>query len=245
MRPARVISFTRISDNVALVDRVVSHLEEMIVAGKLKAKDRLPPERELAEQLGVSRTVIREALGRLRSRGLIDSVRGIGTTIKSIGNEHFTSTLTFFLKAKKVAVSLEQYHEVRSVLEGKIAELATPNANERYLAFLEGTIEELRRMDEKQEDFPEIDTRFHRCLAEMADNPILVILLDTIRDLLADVRQKVKADPKTREISIRDHTRIVACLRSRDPSGARIAMEVHLAQVLKALKKAIKEAEGA
>jgi GntR family transcriptional regulator, transcriptional repressor for pyruvate dehydrogenase complex len=240
LNSARTITFSRISDNVALVDRVVEYLQEMIMNGSLATDDKLPPERELAGQLGVSRTVIRESLRILRAKGLIDSVRGIGTSIKNLENHNFSTQLTFFLRAKKYEVSLEQYHQVRTILEGKIAELATQNVNEKCLRFLEGTIVELRNMDEQQEFFPEIDTRFHRCLAEMAKNPLLLILLDTIRDLLADVREKVKADPKTREISIQDHTQIVACLRARDPDGTRRAMEAHLTHVLKALKKAIK-----
>jgi GntR family transcriptional repressor for pyruvate dehydrogenase complex len=240
---AKVISFSRISDKVALVDRVVQYLEEMIMNGNLATDDKLPPERELAEQLGVSRTVIRESLRILRAKGLIDSIRGIGTTIKNLENHTFTTQLTFFLRAKKYEVTIEQYHQVRTILEGKITELATQNVNEKFLRILEGTIVELRNMDERQEFFPEIDSRFHRCLAEMARNPLLLIFLDTIRDLLADVREKVKADPKTREISIRDHTNIVACLRARDSDGARRAMEAHLTHVLKALKKSIKKRE--
>jgi GntR family transcriptional repressor for pyruvate dehydrogenase complex len=157
-----VISFSRISDSVALVDRVVQYLEEMIMNGKLAANDKLPPERELAEQLGVSRTVIRESLRILRAKGLIDSIRGVGTTIKSLENDNFTTQLTFFLRAKKYEVSIEQYHQVRTILEGKIAELAARNVNEKYLRILEGTIAELRDMDAQQEFLPEIDSRFHR-----------------------------------------------------------------------------------
>ena len=94
-------------------------------------------------------------------------------------------------------------------------------------------------MDERQESFPEIDARFHNCLADMANNPLLLIFLDAIQDLLTDARQKIKRDPRLRENTIRHHSAIVRCLRQRDPEGARRAMQRHMAYALEALKSVL------
>ncbi len=234
-----MLSFSRIADSVALVDKVVRHVEDTILAGKLAPNERLPPERELAGQLGVSRTVVRESLRILRAKGLIASTRGIGTTVLSVGRHHFTEPLTFYLRAKRARVSIEQYHEVRAALEVKMAEMAARNVNDEHLRILDDTIRELKEMDERQEAFPEIDARFHNCLADMASNPLLLIFLDAIQDLLTNARQKIKRDPRLRENTIRHHGAIIRCLRQRDAEGARRAMERHMAYALDALKSVL------
>ena len=101
-----------------LVDRVVATIRTQILQGRLPVGTRLPPEREFSERLGVSRTVVREAVRILVTQGLLDTRHGIGTTVRAVTREEVVKPLTLFLRTCGREVSTEHLHRVRLVLAG-------------------------------------------------------------------------------------------------------------------------------
>src|ERR1019366_8682675 len=107
-----------------LVDRVVRAIEGEILGGRLQVGSRLPPEREFADRLGVSRTVVREAVRILVTKGLLETRHGIGTTVRATTSDEVAKPMTLFFRRCNQEVSIEALHQVRSILEVESASLA-------------------------------------------------------------------------------------------------------------------------
>lgn len=189
---------------------------------------RLPPEREFSERLGVSRTVVREAVRTLITKGLLATRHGIGTTVRAVTREELTKPLTLFIRTCGEPVGIEHLHQVRSMLEVGNAGLAAEQATGP-------DIEDLRRisaaMDSAAADpqqFAEKDAEFHRRLAQATHNPLLVLLLDSIRDLMAEVRTLVAHRHGLFERVMPTHIQVLESVASRDAQRARRAMHDHL-----------------
>ena len=116
--------FKTIGRKDGLVTRVVQAVERQILDGRLPVGTRLPPEREFAENLAVSRPVIREAVGVLVTKGLLETRHGIGTTVRAVTHDEVTRPLTLFLRTSAEEVNVEHLHQVRSMLEVENAGLA-------------------------------------------------------------------------------------------------------------------------
>src|SRR5215467_10712201 len=127
-----------------LYEQIVQQVEESIQKGALKTGDKLPPERELAEQFGVSRTAVREAVKALREKGLVEAYPGRGTFITSETSNTIRRTLDRMVRAGKLEGTL-QVVEVREILEPEIAALAATRANEEVVNEMR---EAVRIMDE-------------------------------------------------------------------------------------------------
>ena len=120
--------FRVLGNKDGLVTRVVRAIQGQILGGRLAVGARLPPEREFSEQLGVSRTVVREAVRILVTKGLLDTRHGIGTTVRAVTREEVVRPMTLFLRTCGQEVSSEQLHQVRSILEVENAGLADGSA---------------------------------------------------------------------------------------------------------------------
>src|SRR4051794_4340833 len=114
---ASAVLFKKIGSNDRLVGRVVSEIEQLIVRGKLPPDTKLPPERVLAEQLHVSRTVLREALQILIARGMLEAKPGIGNIVRRVTRDQVVAPLNLLLQTQDGGVSFEDLHQVRSILE--------------------------------------------------------------------------------------------------------------------------------
>jgi len=213
-----------------LYEQIVQQIEQSIRKGVLKAGDQLPAERELAEQFGVSRTAVREAVKALHEKGLVEAYPGRGTFITSETSNSIRITLDRMIKTGQLEGTL-QLVEVREILEPEIAALAATRANEE-------TLKEMRQavkvMDEAQEDpdaYIEADLDFHLALAEAAANPIILSLIDSIVAVLREQRMrifKVDGGPTRGQYH---HKKILEAVEHHDASAAREAMRAHLQQV--------------
>jgi DNA-binding FadR family transcriptional regulator len=105
--------FRMIGSKARLVDRVVNEIQGLIVEGKLQPGMKLPPEREFADQIGVSRTVVREAVHVLVTKGLLETRPGVGTTVRQVTREQVVEPLGLLLQAHDV--SIDNLHQVRSI----------------------------------------------------------------------------------------------------------------------------------
>ena len=213
-----------------LYEQIVQQIEDSIKKGALKAGDQLPAERELAEQFGVSRTAVREAVKALREKGLVEAYPGRGTFITSETSNTIRITLDRMIRTGQLEGTL-QLVEVREILEPEIAALAATRADEDAINEMRDAV---RIMDEAREDpdaYIEADLDFHLALAEAAANPIILSLIDSIVGLLREQRLRifnVDGGPVRGQYH---HKRILEAVRNRDASGAREAMRAHLHQV--------------
>ena len=220
-------TFNNVGSKSRLVDRVAYEIQKQIIDGKLTPGMMLPPERELTEQLGVSCTALREAIRMLVSKGLLETRPGSEQFVKKIGGDQITEPLSMILE-QTGGINLGQLSQVRHLLEVEIAGVAAHEATADDLEHIEAILKSLSQEKNDHEKFNRIDAEFHSALAKASHNPLMAVLLDTIRELMDNVRLMIQNYPKLSDVVIPDHRKIFEYIKSRDPEGARKAMHEHL-----------------
>ena len=220
----------RVVRSSRLYEQIVQQVEESIEKGALKTGDKLPPERELAEQFGVSRTAVREAVKALREKGFVEAYPGRGTFIMETSAHPIRLSLDRMVKAGQAEGS-RYLTEVREIMEPEIAALAAERADAEDLAAMRESFEVMERAKRDPEAFIEADLDFHLALAEAAANPIILSLIDSIVGLLREQRMgifQVEGGPERGQYH---HKKILEAVEHRDAAGAREAMKAHMRQV--------------
>ena len=216
------------ADPPTLVRQVRDAVQSRIRSGSLTPGDRLPSERALAEQLGVSRTVVRGAAADLAARGLLEAAPGGGYRVRLPSLETVTDSLAFLLRGGQKGLDYRHIHEVRRLLEVEIAALAAQNRTRADLIALERELGRMRAQAGPSDTYCDADVAFHRALAAATQNPLFVMLLDAIADILTEVRRTGSRQPEWVQSGIAHHAAILAQLAASDPAGARAAMAAHL-----------------
>lgn len=220
--------FKSVGRKDGLVDRVIQAIEAQIVGGRLAVGTRLPPEREFSEQLGVSRPVVREAVRNLVTRGLLETRHGVGTTVRAVSREQVVNPLTLFLRIRGEDVGVQHLHQVRSILEVENAALAAEQATEDDLRELTRICAEMEAAAGDPALFARKDSEFHRRLGETTHNPLLILLFNSVHDMMGAVRTLVANQSGLFERVMPTHTRILQAVAAHDAAGARRAMREHL-----------------
>jgi GntR family transcriptional regulator, transcriptional repressor for pyruvate dehydrogenase complex len=213
-----------------LYEQIVEQVEQAILKGELKPGNQLPAERELAEQFGVSRTAVREAVKALREKGLVEAFSGRGTFVTNGTSQAMRQSLDLITRIGGPDGSA-QLAEVRAILEPEIAALAAGRIEEQLLSALREAVAVMDRSLEDPDAYIEADLDFHLALAEGAANPVILSLIDSIVGLLREQRLrifKVDGGPQRGQYH---HKRILDAIEQRDAEGARSAMRAHLQQV--------------
>ena len=217
----------RPDDRVA-TEQVVSHVRALIEQGSLKPGDRLPPERELALQIGVSRPSVRAGLQALSAMGVVTARHGAGTFITAGPPMLATGPLSF-LAALHGFTGREMF-EARRVLEVGAIGLAAQNTTGEHLATI---AEEMAGMFAALDDpqaFLVHDIKFHRAIARAARNPILSSLIEMVSAMFYERRRRNVGAPRDLREAAEMHRLIYQALRDRDPAAAQAAMSEHLRQ---------------
>jgi GntR family transcriptional repressor for pyruvate dehydrogenase complex len=220
----------KVIQTARLYEQIVLQIEESIQKGALKAGDQLPAERELAQQFGVSRTAVREAVKALREKGLVEAYAGRGTFVTDGTSHAMKLSLDRMLRLGQSEDS-SFLVEVREILEPEIAALAAERSEAQHLTAMR---EALAVMDSARSDpdaFIEGDLDFHLALAEAAGNPLILSLIDSIVGLLREQRTKIFNVDGGPERGQYHHKRILEAIEHRDPQRAREVMRAHLRQV--------------
>jgi GntR family transcriptional repressor for pyruvate dehydrogenase complex len=220
-----------------LYEQIVQQVEESIRKGVMKPGDQLPPERELAQQFGVSRTAVREAVKALREKGHVEAYPGRGTFITDGTSHAIRQSLDRMIRIGQPEGS-GFLAEVREILEPEIASLAAVRADAQDIAAMR---EPIAVMDEARKDadaFIEADLDFHLALAEAAANPLILSLIDSIVGLLREQRMRIFLVEGGPDRGQYHHKRILEAIEHHDPVGAREAMKAHLRQVRQDSQKA-------
>lgn len=219
-----------------LSEEIVDRIERLILNEELRIGDALPPERELAVQLHVSRNILREALGMLVQKGLLEVRAGSGTYVARPDSEFLRDTLDHFIRFNKTA--LLDLVEARRAIEVEIAEMAAQRATPQDLDLLDAALAQLEASVGSVAPYTEADVHFHSTLAVIAKNGILELLLDSIRGTLREnIRVLVQHHPTAVEQAMNYHRRIARAVRAHDAAEARAAMREHLESVRRDLQE--------
>lgn len=225
-----------------LYERIVSQIEQRIEAGDLKVGDRLPSERELAEQFAVSRTAVREAVKALRQKGLVEIRPGRGTFITNGTSDSVRSSLDMLIKMG-VAKGSGHLVEVREILEPEIAALAATRISDEYVQAMQDAVNIMDTALDNVDLFVEADLDFHLALAEGTQNPLIPLLVDSIIDLLRTQRKRIGLTKGGLRRGQVHHKKILDAIMRRDAKAARRAMQDHLQQVRDDSKASSADAE--
>jgi DNA-binding GntR family transcriptional regulator len=206
-----------------LREAVYRHLKDLLLSGRFAPEERLS-EPLLAQELGVSRTPVREALMRLAEEGLVELVPGKGARVRRFAPEE-----------------VEEVYGVRALLEGEAARLAALRATPWELKELEERLEAIDQAP--REDFAEQmrrDLEFHRALVRLSGNRTLFRLYEDLLSSLALVRSALP-NLSQEETTRREHRAILEALKARDPEGARRAVEAHVERFKRLVLERLKE----
>ncbi|MGH2557567.1 MAG: FadR/GntR family transcriptional regulator [Thermomicrobiales bacterium] len=224
-------------DAIALVEpvrrsrisqQIVAQICQLIRDRRVQPGDRLPPERELAEQLQVSRSSLREALRTLEIAGLVESRHGGGTYVRDV-MEHGVSPLALVLYA--TGDSLGDLWEMRLIFEPEIAARAALRATPDDLSALAAVLDRQAAHVDSEDLTLQIDRDFHRALARASHNAVALRVIELIGALLRDGRGHFVTSLDRRQRVLIAHQRIVDGVYSGQPQEARAAMFDHLQEV--------------
>jgi len=206
--------------------QVVNHIRVLIENGTLQPGDKIPPERELARTLKISRASLRTGIGSLAAMGVMKVRHGVGTFVTD-GPAEFSKASLGLMGALHGFQSWQMF-EVRLILESNLAALAAERSTEEHHAALAEQVAEMYAIADHPSDFLMHDVQFHRTIAQASGNPILASLIETITSAMYEKRRKtVERANYLREMA-EMHRDIYRAIRSRNPVEARKQMEHHL-----------------
>src|SRR5215213_3784497 len=209
-------------------EEVISRLREMIHGGDLRPGDRLPPERDLAKMLGVSRPTLRAGIRSLAAVGVLQSRQGAGTfVVKADGPPSLDSSPLRLMASLHGFTSAEMF-EARQALEMAVAGLAAERATSDQMATMAEEVAGMFASLDDPEQFLIHDVRFHQTVAAASGNRILTSLMNMVATILFDTRIKTVKRAKDLKESAEMHRHVYRAVRARDPEAAREAMHAHL-----------------
>ncbi|GBF12489.1 FadR/GntR family transcriptional regulator [Tepidibacillus infernus] len=226
-----------------IYERVAEQLKEMIINGDLKPGERLLSVRELAEQLQVGRSAVREALTALNAMGLVEIRQGEGTFVKKYTESDLVSfdIFTLLLDFEQIQSLLE----IRKILEVSAAELAAERRTNEDLFHLEQALKKMEVDLSNLDANEEADWMFHYALSKATKNNMLVYIIENISDAikksLRTSRKVLFSMPKTPERLLTEHQNIYQAVEQKDAELAASLMFQHLKQVENTLTKVSKE----
>ena len=208
-------------------DELASRIEQLIISRTVQAGEFIPPERELAKLLGVSRSSVRDAMRDLELRGLIDRRPGRGTVVVSHDNP-VTYQLSTLINADRR--DLANVMELRAVIEPPIAARAAARCLPDDVRRLEAIVDRMHpEMD--HEEFTQADRQFHMTIARVTRNPLLISLVEAMNDMTDRSRaERWRSAARIRSSTI-EHRAILDAIRARDSAAAEKAAADHVESV--------------
>jgi GntR family transcriptional repressor for pyruvate dehydrogenase complex len=213
----------------SLADRLAARLTQQIESGALAPGDKLPTEAKLAEEHGISRSVVREAVHRIKSRGLLVSRQGSGVFVAPASGQ---KPLEFDPKVLQSVQAVVQVVEIRRVLEGEMAAMAAERATRSQLAAVRRALAAIDTAVSEGRDGVEEDMAFHRSIGEATGNPQFSLLLGFLEQYLREGMRITRGNEARHsdfmEAVRTEHRSIVDALMARDAAAARRAATQHL-----------------
>jgi GntR family transcriptional regulator, transcriptional repressor for pyruvate dehydrogenase complex len=208
-----------------LYEEVAQRIKAYAEQAGLQPGDRLPPERDLAKQLGVSRSSIRQALTLLRTMGLVEPRQGDGIYLRRAPADIQPEITATLLAAQR---QLPTIMEAREAMESQLARLAARRRSPDDLQRLRAAVNEMAQAIQDGTDPAPADGRFHAAVAQAADSPLLEDLMRQLADPIALTRGASLSRQGRPPRSLEGHRRILEAIEARDENGADSAMREHL-----------------
>jgi GntR family transcriptional regulator, transcriptional repressor for pyruvate dehydrogenase complex len=213
-------------DSRRLYQQIADQIRELIDRGGFEAGVRLPPERDLAQQLGVSRPSLREALIALDVEGRVEVRSGSGVYVSA------TQPGPAQARTAAMGESPSQLMEARSVIEGEVVILACARITEESLARLREIMRGMEAEIERRRARVDLDRQFHLTLAEMSGNAVLSRLVGELFDerhspISAKISSRFEST-RTWKTALKEHEAVLKAVEARDPIAAQAAMRAHL-----------------
>lgn len=208
---------------------VQESLRAYIDDNNLEAGAPLPPEGELAVQLGVSRNSVREGIKALESVGVLESRRGIGVFVKAFSFEPLLENLAYGLGS--VLKQIEEVIIIRRTLEFGLIEKTLELIGPDDIRDLRETLDQMRALAERGESFPDQDRRFHQLLFRCQDNEVLLRLIEVFWLAFYKASDFVNLENSDPMQTWRDHAAIVDAVEARDLAGAKDRLDKHYAGI--------------
>lgn len=227
------------ASRIRLKDRAAEQLLDMVVTDGLGRGERLPPERELVAHLGVSRTVVREALNLLEARGLLSIEHGRGAVVRCDSIPAVRDTLGLMLRVRPK--SLWELLEIRQIFEVEISGLAAERAGTEDIEEMRLQLDKMRARIDAPEGYVDADVEFHAALARSTRNSVLLTMLDPVVELLRASREISTSQPGSTLRALEEHDEILRHVEAGDAEGARREMRAHLTATAEDIRATVGE----
>lgn len=238
-------SIERLEREPRLYERLADKILGRISSGVWKPGFRLPPERELSEAFGVSRTVVREAIKALEARGVLESTTGSGVSVSRADFNMVSRSLQTYMQLANRDDFEFRLNEVRRVLEVEMVALAAARRTPEQLSQLRQICQQMRAGGKTAKQMAELDFRLHVTLADATQNELFKVLLAPLINQLRDQIILTWEDfPRPVELVFDQHEAVVAAVESGDAEAGRQAMTRHLAfsrEVLEEISRSRKD----
>jgi GntR family transcriptional repressor for pyruvate dehydrogenase complex len=206
--------------------QVVNHIRSLLESGALRPGDKIPPEREFASSLKISRASLRTGINYLAAMGVIKVRHGVGTFVAD-GPAEFDKASLRIMGALHGFQSWQMF-EARLILESHLAELAAERSQQEHHAALSEEVAEMFAALDSPSEYLIHDVLFHRIISQASGNPILAALMETITSALYEDRRKTVEHSLDLRESAEMHRALYRAIRDRKPLEARKLMEQHL-----------------
>jgi len=214
-------------------DEVYKQLVSLISSGQLKPGEKLPSEREMASEFGISRQSIREALYRAEIVGLVEVRQGEGSFVLSSLRESLKPPLLVLLEEE--AGRIFEFLEVRKLIEGWCAEKAAVEATAEDLERMGEILEKMESSSPVDREWEEIDVEFHLSIAAATRNVIAIHIMEALKDSFGSFFRfrKVLTRPEKKDLLVQHHHEIYKAISQRDSSRAKRKIVYHLDYIQK------------
>jgi GntR family transcriptional regulator, transcriptional repressor for pyruvate dehydrogenase complex len=220
-------------------EKVANQLKRAIGDGLFRVGDRLPSERDLADQMGVSRPSIREAIQQLELQGILETIHGGGSIVRNLTEQEIRKPIEIVLGDDRQRVL--ELTEVRAFMETWAAKQAAKNRTDDELERIRTYLEEMEHDFEKGEIRAELDFKFHAEIAAAAHNTIFSHLMNSIYELIGYSirvhREQVFTTREDQQTIFHSHLQVFKAIQNQDPDAAEAAMNQHLLFVVREFKK--------
>ena len=218
-------------------DLIIRQIKNLLSSGALKAGDRLPAERELAEQLGVGRGHVREALRKLEFYGILQTFPQSGTVVASLGAGALDRLICNLLDLDRD--DIKALTETRGILEIHSAQLAAQRASKTEVAEIKAALEAFRVEVQAGRPAVEEDLLFHLAIARSSHNPVMSSLIGLMTPDIIRLHKAARVCEGGRASSaLQEHIKIFAAIAAHDPKAATVAMSEHVRLIKKQFDQA-------
>ncbi|WP_296144605.1 FadR/GntR family transcriptional regulator [uncultured Flavobacterium sp.] len=207
-------------------EEIIKKIRDLITSNKLKPGDRLPSERKLSEEFGVSRGNVREVIQKLEFYGLLKTLPQSGTVVANMGVPALSGMITDILQLKKP--DFKSLVESRIMLEMQVVALAAERRTEVHLENIEEALEAYRLKVENNEDAVEEDLMFHLKISEASGNPVLnTLMLIITPEIIANFEKYHVCKKSMTGDNLIEHQQIFDAIKEKNPEKAKRELQFH------------------